>query len=129
MVGKYSAKCSATNNDGGPCNAQGWRDGLCRWNHPALEAERAEGRRRGGSQSSNRARARKQYAGEVLTLREVQGLLSKTLKDVIEGSVETGVATAAASVARAIAAVAQVGDLEERIAELEAAAGVQRRQA
>jgi len=40
--------CVSRNKDGGPCGAAVWRDGLCRWHHPELEAERIEERRRGG---------------------------------------------------------------------------------
>ena len=110
---------------GAPCSAQPVRKtGFCYWHDPSREPERQANRRKGGAARSNRARLRKQYAAEVLTLREVQGLLSKLLKDVTEGRVEPGVASAGASVARAIASVAQVGDMEERLAELEAAAGI-----
>ena len=119
------ARCKATTTAGDPCSAQPVREsGWCYWHDPAREGERRANRRKGGEARSNRARLRKHYAGEVLTLREVQGLLSKLLKDVTEGRTEPGVASAGASVARAIAAVAQVGDMEERLTELERAAGI-----
>jgi len=67
---------------------------------------------------------KKALPAESLTLPEVQGLLSVALKGVLAGRIEPGIANASANVARAIAAVAQVGELEERLRELEAAAGL-----
>ena len=122
-------KCSATNKSGAPCSAQAWRDGICRWHHPALEGERQAARRRGGESRSNRVRAGRRYAAAVLSLRAVQGMLSAVLEDVIAGEVEPGIATAAATVGRAIASVAQVGDLEQRLLDLEQRAGVETRSA
>ena len=120
------ARCKATNAAGAPCSAQPVRpSGWCSWHDPQLVAQRDGWRRRGGEQRSNKARALRRLSDDLLSLRDVQGVLSRLLVDVTEGRAETGVATAAASVARAIASVAQVGDLEERIRELEAAAGVQ----
>ena len=119
------ARCKATTTAGVTCSAQPVREsGFCFWHDPGREAERRANRRKGGEARSNRARLRKQYAAEVLTLREVQGFLSKLLKDVTEGRTEPGVASAGASVARAIAAVSQAVDLEERLVDLERAAGL-----
>ncbi len=118
-------RCRGTNAAGQPCDAKPVRpSGWCYWHDPALEANRAAGRRKGGAARSNKARARKQLPVEALTLPEVQGLLSVALKGVLAGRIEPGVANASANVARAIAAVAQAGEMEERIRELEAAAGI-----
>ena len=99
------------------------------WHSPALSAERAAWRARGGANRSNKARAKRRLSDDLLSLRDVQGVLSKLLVEVTEGRAEPGVATAAASVARAIASVAQVGDLEERIRDLEAVASTEGRTA
>ena len=124
------SRCIATNANGQPCSAQPVRpSGYCVWHEPGLEAERQAARRRGGESRSNRVRAGRRYAAAVLSLRQVQGMLSVVLEDVIAGDVEPGIATAAAGVARAIASVAQVGDIEERLAELEQRAGVETRSA
>ncbi len=117
------ARCSAATKTGAACNAAPWRDRLCRWHHPDLAAERREGRAKGGHARSNAARARKRLPGRLLTMREVQALLCGLLVDVVKGEAETGVATSAAGLARAIAAVATAGDLEDRLAALEATAG------
>jgi hypothetical protein len=57
-----------------------------------------------------------------MTLRDVQALLCRALRQVERGGLEPGPANAMSSLARAIAAVAQAGDLEERLTALEAAA-------
>lgn len=116
-------KCSATNKDGGPCNAAPWRDGLCRWHHPALAAELAEGRRKGGAQRSNAARAKKGMVAAALTPAELQGYVAVALKGVLGGRLEPGVGNAVANLARAAVAVREATTLEERISELERAAG------
>jgi len=118
-------RCTGTNRDGTPCSAAP-RPGRarCMWHDEALAGERARWRKKGGENKSNRARAKRRFAGGALSLREVQGLLCGVLLDVIDGTTEPGIATAAATVGRAIASVAQVGDLEQRIAELEERAGV-----
>ncbi len=118
-------QCKGANAAGQPCDAKPVRpSGWCYWHDPALEAERIEGRRKGGAARSNRARAKKRLPAESLTLQEVQGLLSVALKGVLAGRIEPGIANASANVARAIAAVAQAGEIEERITALEAAAQI-----
>ncbi|MDP9356417.1 MAG: hypothetical protein M3R02_14255, partial [Chloroflexota bacterium] len=72
----------------------------------------------------NRARAKKRLPAESLTLQEVQGLLSVALKGVLAGRIEPGIANASANLARAIAAVTQVAELDARIRELEVVAGI-----
>ncbi|MDP9357795.1 MAG: hypothetical protein M3R02_21405 [Chloroflexota bacterium] len=118
-------QCKGANAAGQPCDAKPVRpSGWCYWHDLALEAERTEGRRKGGAARSNRARAKKRLPAESLTLQEVQGLLSVALKGVLAGRIEPGIANASANVARAIAAVAQAGEIEERITALEAAAQI-----
>ncbi len=117
--------CKGTNAAGQPCDAKPVRpSGWCYWHDPALEAERIEGRRKGGTARSNKARAKKALPAEALTLHEVQGLLSFTLKATLAGRIEPGVANAVANVARTMTTVAQAGEVEERLRELEAVAGL-----
>jgi len=119
------SRCSGTNREGGPCNAE-IRPGRkwCRWHDPELEAERAEWRRKGGEARSNRNRARKQLPDAVLTPVELQGLLSKALRDVLMGQLEPGIANAAAGLSRALVTIRESAELEERLSALEAAAGL-----
>jgi hypothetical protein len=46
------------------------------------------------------------------------------LRDLLAGTLDPPVANAAANVARAFAAIAQAGEMEERLRELEARAGL-----
>ena len=123
------ARCTATNKDGRPCSAQAWKGALCRWHHPDLEAERAEGRRRGGANKGNRARARREMADAALSLAELQGYVAVALWGVLAGRYTPGQATAVAALARAAVSVREVTELEERLAALEAAAAIERRMA
>jgi hypothetical protein len=115
-------RCTGRNQAGAPCGAQVWRDDLCRWHHPGLEAERGEWRRRGGAERSNKARAKRRYAREQLSLNEVTGLLSVALKGVISGQMEPGVGSATAALARAIKDLSLATEMEHRLQALEAQA-------
>jgi hypothetical protein len=97
---------------------------LCRWHHPDLEAQRAEERRKGGAARSNAARARKALAGDIRDMGDVKARLMSALAKVEAGELESGPANAMANLARAIATIVQVGELEDRIQELESRAGV-----
>ena len=117
------SRCAGRNTAGDPCEAQPVRpDGYCWWHSPAAAAEREEARRRGGHNRSNKQRAKRQLPAEPMTADELHAWLGIVFKRVIVGQVEPNVATAAASVAKAMVAVAEAGAverLEERLAELE----------
>ncbi len=120
-------RCKALNASGGPCSAvplpdQDW----CIWHDPDRKAERDEVRRRGGLARSNVMRARKKLP-PALTPDELNRTLSVLLTDVIAGVVDTGVASAAATLIRASLGIRTQIDVEERLAALEAAAGVKGR--
>jgi len=55
---------------------------------------------------------------------DLQSILGGVLRDVVEGRLEPGVATAAATVSRALVAIRQAVELEARLAELEIRAGI-----
>ncbi len=119
--------CKATTRSGGPCAAQPIRpSGYCWVHDPQCAEQQAAWRRKGGQSRSNRRRALAKLPDELMGLRDVQAMLCLTLKAVIAGRLEPVVGNAAASIARAIAAVAQAGDMEDRVAELERAAGIGR---
>ncbi len=112
-------QCKGANATGQRCDAKPVRpSGWCYWHDPALEAQRSEGRRRGGAARSNKARAKKQLPDNVLTLQEVQGLLGVAFKGVLAGRLEPNIGTALASIAKSMVAVAGVAEIEEQIAEL-----------
>lgn len=115
-------RCSATNRSGAPCSGPALPGRDRCWAHePDLAARRAEGRRKGGEARSNQARARRQFAAEALGTDQVLGLLSVALKGVLGGKVEPGIGNAAANIARAIVAVREATELEERLNVLELA--------
>jgi hypothetical protein len=53
----------------------------------------------------------------------VQAVLAAVLRDLLAGKLRPPVVNAAANVARAFATIAQAGEMEERLRELEARAG------
>ncbi len=112
-------RCKGANTAGAPCDAKPVRpSGWCYWHDPALEAERAAGRRQGGRQRANTARAKKAMKGAG----EVTPVLWQALNDLAAGTLEPARATAMASVARALLAVHETTALEDRISALEALA-------
>jgi hypothetical protein len=112
--------CRGTTADGKPCAARP-RPGSswCPWHDPDLSDRRSEWSAKGGSNRSNRRRAKRQLPAEPLTAEEVHAYLGVVFRGVIGGTTEPGVATAAANVARAMMDVAKASDLEERMAEIE----------
>lgn len=115
--------CTATTKAGTPCAATHYRDGWCRWHHPELADQRDRARRAGGHAKSNRARARKQLETSKLTPRELDGLLCSTMVNVATGKTRPGVGAALGTLARAVIAVREHLDVEERLAALEAELG------
>ncbi len=114
-------QCKGVNATGQRCDAKPVRpSGWCFWHDPALEAQRAEGRRQGGQSRSNKVRAKKAL-GESSDLIAVQAKLVGALEKVEDGTLDPARAQAMASLARAIVAVAVPGELSERLAAMERA--------
>ena len=123
-------KCSGTNVDGTPCSAtprpgSAW----CVWHDPATKAQRTEWAKRGGKARSNAARAKKALPTELMTSDEIAAWLTIQFRKLITGQIEPGIATASATVAKAIADIQRGAQIEERIAELEALLGTGKRPA
>ncbi len=118
-----ATQCLGTNKDSKPCSAAVWKDHLCRWHHPELEAQRQAERVAGGKARSNRSRAKRQLADQVMTISDLDGLLCVALKQVASGRMEPGVGSSMATIAKTIIAVRAAGDLEQRLQALEAANG------
>lgn len=121
MVAPTHSQCKGQNAAGAPCSAQPVRaDGYCYWHSPATAEERAEARRRGGFNKSNKARAAK--AAEGMSLAEIDRLLAVALKGTLTGRLTPGQGTAAAAIARAMVTVREahtLEDLTQRLDELE----------
>jgi len=109
-------RCKATRTDGQPCRAWAIRDGLCVGHSPESE----EARRKGGFNSSKKARAEKLLP---LRLRPLLEELEKALQEVHEGKLDYRQGGAMASLANAITKVYESGVMEERLTELEARIG------
>ena len=122
-------RCPATNRDGAPCSGQADASGWCRWHDPARAEERRRNAVNGGKAKSNRSRARKQVIGLAMTPAELSGVLSDTLRRTLAGELEPGVANAAANISRALLAVREATEVEDRLAALEAASENGRRSA
>jgi len=81
----------------------------------------------GGVRRSNKARARKELAGENLSLRDTSAVLSRLLRKLEAGEAEPNVCTAAANLARALALLEEKTTLADRLTALEEAAGLTNR--
>ncbi len=112
--------CRAARKDGQPCTAPVFDPDAtrCFAHDPERQAERAEARRRGGQRKSSLCRMRRLMPEH---LRPVFDKLAAALDDVLIGDLDTRRATAAANVARAMVAVLQAGELEERLRRVEEA--------
>lgn len=115
-------QCQGKTSEGNPCGARP-RPGRpwCAWHDPELANRRQEWSQRGGRARSNRARAAKQLPG-VMTNDELLQFVGLSVKGVLSGRVEPGVANAVANLARAYVTVRESGaveDLAQRLDELE----------
>lgn len=109
-------RCRSTRKDGQPCRAYAQGDGLCVGHSPgAMEA-----RRRGGRNSSKKARADKLLP---LRLRPVLDRLETALAEVHEGTLDPRYGGSMASLANAIVKLYESGILEERLTDLEGRIG------
>ena len=112
-----AAICHATRNDGQPCTTPVVSTGrYCFGHDPDLAAKRAEARRRGGANRANRVRLAKIMPVRLIPVWEQ---LEQALADVLDGRLEPRQASAAASLGRALVAVLQAGEFEERLRKLE----------
>jgi hypothetical protein len=122
-------KCSGTSKRGAPCRAPAPPGSpFCLAHDPARVTDLAAWRRQGGAARSNQARAKRRLPGP-LTPAELQSLMGDTLRKVLAGEVEPGVGNCVANLGRAIVAVREATEHDERIAALEAAAGLRPRTA
>ncbi len=122
-----ATQCLGRNRDNSPCSA--WVPAgraYCQWHDPDREAERRAWRAKGGAHRSNRARARRELTTDAVSLRDAAGIMGRLLRRLENGQAEPGVVSAAAAAVRALASLEQATTHEDRIAELERAAGIDR---
>ena len=109
-------QCAASRKDGRPCTAPALSGPFCFAHDPDREQERAEARRRGGKGRSTIARL---HAMMPRDLRGVYETLGQAMTEVHQGELDPRKASAMASIARAMVAVLEAGDFEERLRRLE----------
>lgn len=114
--------CKAKRKDGTPCPNAAQESGWCFTHDPAKGAERAAARKKGGQRRRvGHAAESGNLPGEIKTLAGVLALLDYTLRETIplENSVQR--TRALVSIATAFVSVLQAGELEQRVAAIEAA--------
>ncbi len=110
--------CTATRRNGEPCRAQALPDQDLCWAHsPGMRQKAAEARRRGGENKANVVRAGKHIPRD---MKELARRLLKAIDEVHRGEFMPDQARAMASLAGAVCRVYEAGEVEQRIAELEA---------
>ncbi len=116
-------RCQATTKEGTPCSAEAVDSRLCRWHTQSPEwiEKRSEWSAKGGKSRSNAARARAALPDEALSPRQLACVLSKTLSDVLGGSLEPGRANAVSGLARTLVALSETVEIETRLTALETA--------
>jgi hypothetical protein len=120
-------KCSQLKAGGTPCGGNALAGKAYCWSHdPELAEQRAEGARRGGEARSNARRAAKQWAaiGEQLTPADLPAILRACVFSVKSGAMEPAQASAIANLAKTSVSITNEIELEQRIAALERAVGV-----
>jgi len=118
------ARCPSVTREGKPCSATP-RPGsaYCAWHDPMLSKRRSEWSAKGGANRSNRQRAAKALPTELMSTDEIAAWLTIQYRKLITGQIEPGVATASATVAKAIAEIQRDAQIEERMAAIEALLG------
>jgi hypothetical protein len=108
-------QCESTKRNGEPCQAQALPASQFCWAHdPNLKAKRAEAR--------NRAKIVRLHGLVPPRLLPVFDTLEQALTEVHRGAITPGQATAMAAISRAMVSALTVGELEQRVRDLETAA-------
>ncbi len=100
---------------------------LCWLHDPNVAEQRREASRKGGRARSNAARAKKALPAEIMTDDELLSWLGVMLKRVMTGATTPAIGNSVATIAKAMVAVRQASELEDRLAELEQRAGIDER--
>ncbi len=112
---------------GEPCKSFAISErGFCVSHDPAYQARKHEGSRRGGEAKANARRAAKQWAaiGREIDQADLPAVLRAAIAAVWEGTLEPSQASAIATLAKTSVSITNDIELEERLARLEAAAGI-----
>jgi hypothetical protein len=113
--------CQGRRQDGQPCTApMVGPDGYCFAHSPARAAERAAVQARGGQHRASVVRLARLMPPRLVPIYEQ---LETALTEVHAGTLDPKPAVAMAALARAMVAVLQAGEVEQRLRELEGRAG------
>jgi hypothetical protein len=93
----------------------------CFAHDPDLDNQRQTWVTNAGRAKSNKARLKKQLGDGTIDMKDIDGMLCLTLKGVLAGKIEPGVANAAATVAKTIQGIRTTADFQQRLEQLEAA--------
>jgi len=119
-----AAKCSAIARSGNRCSSSVLPGSAFCFVHCPNAAERRRAASvKGGRARSNAARAAKQTP-EAMSAQDLAGWLSVLFRGVLSGRIEPKIGTACATLARTLHEVKHTSELEERLSELEALAGL-----
>jgi hypothetical protein len=119
-----ATKCSAIAKSGSRCTTPVVAGSVFCWMHAPERAEgRREAARKGGKARANAERARKQIP-DAMDAETLAGWLSLLFTNVMAGRIEPKIGTACATIARILLEVRTTTELEQRLSELEARAGV-----
>jgi len=117
--------CQAVKPDGSRCQAAALPgSGFCFFHDPALAAERRAAQSAGGSRIKTLAADAPDV--KVADCRDVVALISETINQVRKGQVDPRVANAVGYLANVLIKAVEQGELESRLAEVEAAIKGQR---
>jgi len=118
----HAPACSGVNRNGAPCrSAIVAKNGWCLQHDPDRAGERAAAYRAGGYGRSNVRRSLKALPVGLMT---VLDLLHQALREVHDGGLEPGRASAMARLASAIVQVHTAGEFGERLAAIERQIGI-----
>jgi hypothetical protein len=119
--------CQAANKAGTTCRAAALPDSdFCFFHDPEHEMERREAQAAGGRQSRVKTLPEDAPAVKIESCRDVVAILSETVNQVRRGQVDPRVANAVGYLANVLLKAVEQGDVERRLAELEAAVKGQR---
>lgn len=113
-------RCQGRRRDGRPCTSPlVGSDGYCFAHSPTRVAEQRAAQQRGGLHKANLVRLRRLCPPRLVPIFEQ---LETALGEVHSGTLDPRAAVAMAALARALVAVLQAGEVEQRLRELEARA-------
>ena len=114
---QIAATCIATKLNGEPCTRWVVRNSsYCISHAPEYAEKRAEGSKRGGYNRANIRRLSKLFPTRLIPIWE---RLERALEETHSGELDPRIATALAQLARAMVAVLQAGEVEQRLRHLE----------